>query len=148
MDLEIVKPFVKAVKDVIEKVTSVQVIAPKPFLKDSSDAQGDVTSLIGTTGGVEGVVAITIPEMCILPIISSMLKRAVKGLGKKDLSQSCLSFDPAAALLRAVNILDIPHSKRLASGPNYGAIFGQIFFSEALTYLMMVFGKRLLRLQT
>jgi hypothetical protein len=44
-----------------------------------------------------------------------------------------LSFDPAAALLRAVNILDIPHSKRLASGPNYGAIFGQIFFSEALT---------------
>jgi hypothetical protein len=43
-----------------------------------------------------------------------------------------LSFDPAAALLRVVNILDIPHSKRLASGPNYGAIFGQIFFSEAL----------------
>jgi hypothetical protein len=43
-----------------------------------------------------------------------------------------LSFDPAAALLRAVNILDIPHSERLASGPNYGAIFGQIFFSEAL----------------
>jgi hypothetical protein len=59
--------------------------------------------------------------------------RNSKGLGKKDLSQSCLSFDPAAALLRAVNILDIPHSKRLASGPNDGAIFGQIFFSEALS---------------
>jgi hypothetical protein len=43
-----------------------------------------------------------------------------------------LSFDPAAALLRAVNILDIPHSKRLASGPNYGAIFGKSLFSEAL----------------
>jgi hypothetical protein len=56
----------------------------------------------------------------------------LKDLGKKDLSQSCLSFDPAAALLRAVNILDIPYSKRLASGPNYGAIFGQIFFSETL----------------
>jgi hypothetical protein len=47
-----------------------------------------------------------------------------------------LSFDPATALLRAVNILDIPHSKRLASGPNYGAIFGQIFFSEALKTML------------
>jgi hypothetical protein len=47
-----------------------------------------------------------------------------------------LFFDPAAALLRAVNMLDITHSKRLASGPNYGAIFGQIFFSEAFISIL------------
>jgi hypothetical protein len=54
-----------------------------------------------------------------------------------------LSFDPAAALLRAVNILDIPHSKRLASGPNYGAIFGQIFFSEALRLWTVFKGEKM-----
>jgi hypothetical protein len=51
----------------------------------------------------------------------------------------CLSIDPAAALLRAVNMPDTPHSKRLAAGPNYGAISGRISFSETLTSANMIF---------
>ena len=49
---------------------------------------------------------------------------ATLGPREKRIIPPGLSFDPAAALLRAMNMPDIPHSKRLASGPNADAILG------------------------
>jgi hypothetical protein len=57
----------------------------------------------------------------------------LKGLGKKDLSQPCLSFDPATALLRAVNMLDMPPPRSaLYPGRNPAQSWDKSFFPRPL----------------
>ena len=53
MDVKIVNPFINATLHVLETISSTKTSPGKPFLKEDQKAHGDVTAVIGLTGGGE-----------------------------------------------------------------------------------------------
>jgi chemotaxis protein CheX len=72
MDIQLINPFVHAVKHVLLSMASTEAMTGKPFLKDNSRIQGDVSSIVSLSGACEGTIALTFSEKCILDIVSQM----------------------------------------------------------------------------
>lgn len=75
MDVELAKPFVKAAMDVIGTMAFITPRAGKPFVKKNSIATGDVTGLVGLTGGEgkRGSVSISFQKGCAVAMVKNML---------------------------------------------------------------------------
>jgi chemotaxis protein CheX len=50
MDPALAKPFIKATKDVLSAMASLEVVAGTPYIKKDNIASGDVSAVIGITG--------------------------------------------------------------------------------------------------
>lgn len=72
MDIQLINPFIHAVKHVLVSLASTEARTGKPFLKDASRKQGDVSSVVSLSGASEGTIALTFSESCILEIVSQM----------------------------------------------------------------------------
>jgi len=72
MDIQLINPFVQAVKHVLLSMASTEARTGKPFLKDGACRQGDVSSIVTLSGASEGTIALTFSEKCILDIVSRM----------------------------------------------------------------------------
>ena len=73
MDVNIINPFINATSNILETMAFVKSEAGKPYLKNDTTAQGDVSGIVGFTGEANGTVAVTFDELCILKIVSNML---------------------------------------------------------------------------
>lgn len=73
MKAEYINPFLEGTLNVLGTMAMIQAIPGKPYLKESHEASGDVTGIIGVTGATEGSLAVTFSEPCILKIVSNML---------------------------------------------------------------------------
>lgn len=73
MDVKWINPFLEGTVNVLKTMAFVEPIAGKPHLKTGNAAHGDVSGIIGMTGGARGSLAISFSEACILKIVSNML---------------------------------------------------------------------------
>jgi chemotaxis protein CheX len=80
MDVQYINPFIESTIYVLETVSSIKVGAGKPYLKKDAFAKGDVSSVIGLTGDVNGSISITFQEICILYIVSKMFNENIMEL--------------------------------------------------------------------
>ncbi len=83
MDVKLINPFINATINVIGTMAFISVAAGKPYLKKDNVATGDVTGVIGLTGVVNGTVAVTFEESCILNIVSNMFGEEMKELNSE-----------------------------------------------------------------
>lgn len=72
MDVQYINPFVTATLHVLKTMAHTEVKAGNPFLKKEKLARGDVSGLIGLTGGVSGTISVSFTERCILAIVGRM----------------------------------------------------------------------------
>lgn len=72
MDANSVKPFVEAILHILSSTASTNLKAKKPYLKKDQVARGAISALIELSGDINGSVAISFSEPCILGIVSNM----------------------------------------------------------------------------
>jgi len=87
MDVKLINPFLSATLNVLETMAFVKAEAGKPYLKKDNIAKGDVSGVVGLTGGANGTVSVTFDEACILNIVSSMFGEEMKELNR-DISDA------------------------------------------------------------
>ena len=75
MDIKLINPFIEATLHVIETIASTSAKAGKPFVKKDKVARGDVSGVIGLTGGAMGMVSVSFSETCILALSPPCLER-------------------------------------------------------------------------
>jgi chemotaxis protein CheX len=74
MDVRFINPFLMGTMKVLKTMSSVEPNPGRPYLKKDSLASGDVSGVIGLTGGsVVGSMALSFSEEAILKIVSNML---------------------------------------------------------------------------
>lgn len=83
MDVKLINPFLNATLNVLETMAFVKAEAGKPYLKKDNVAQGDVSGVVGLTGGAKGTVSITFDEACILSIVSGMFGEEMKEINSE-----------------------------------------------------------------
>ncbi len=79
-DVELAKPFVKAVVDILGTMASVEVEVGQPFVKKENIAEGDVTGLVGLTGDKKGSISISFEKACAVHIVKNMLGDAIEDI--------------------------------------------------------------------
>lgn len=80
MDVNYINPFLNGTLEVLHKMAFVDAIAGKPYTKTDSTACGDVSGIIGITGGAVGSLAISFSEQSILSITGNMLGETYKDI--------------------------------------------------------------------
>jgi len=73
MDVKFINPFLHGTVDVLKKMAFINPRPGKIYLKDTSNAYGDISGIIGITGDAIGSLAISFKEGCICDIMSRML---------------------------------------------------------------------------
>ncbi len=73
MDVRFINPFIEATTDVLTTMAGIKPQEGKPFLKKNDLASGDVSGIIGFTGGATGSMALSFSEAAIVRIVSNML---------------------------------------------------------------------------
>lgn len=73
MDVRMINPFLIATIDVLKTMARVEARPGKVYLKETSNAHGDVSGIIGITGDAIGSLAISFSEPCICHLMSAML---------------------------------------------------------------------------
>ena len=77
MDVKYINPFLQATLNVLKTMAFVEINPGKPFLKKDHIAFGDVTGIIGLTGGATGSLSVTFNFELIKLIMNNMLGEQV-----------------------------------------------------------------------
>lgn len=77
MDVTLINPFIEATLHVLSSLAFTEARAGKPYLKNDSLAQGDVSGIVGLTGETSGTLSVSFSEQSILAIVSSMFGEPV-----------------------------------------------------------------------
>lgn len=72
MDVKLINPFIDATLHVLETIAMTKATPGKPYLKKDKVARGDVSGVIGLTGGAIGTISVSFTEKSILAIVSKM----------------------------------------------------------------------------
>ena len=80
MDVNYINPFLNGTLEVLQKMAFVESHAGKPYTKTDSTACGDVSGIIGITGGAVGSLAISFTEQSILAITGNILGESYKDI--------------------------------------------------------------------
>lgn len=79
---DLIDPFVKATTKVLEMMAFLSPTVGEPYSKERGAPTGDVTGVVGVTGGgFTGSVAVSFSEPCIKALVSNMLGEEIKELG-------------------------------------------------------------------
>jgi len=74
MNADLINPFLKATKNVIETMAFTELVDQTPFIKEDKKTFGELTGMIGMAGdNVHGNMIISFKKDCILSIVSNML---------------------------------------------------------------------------
>jgi chemotaxis protein CheX len=80
MDPALAKPFIKATKDVLAAMASLDVVAGTPYIKKDKTARGDVSAVIGITGDKHGTFSISFDRKTAVHIVKQMLGDAIEDI--------------------------------------------------------------------
>lgn len=80
LDAKIINPFLEAAVNVLKTMAMVEPTPGKPFLKQDSEAIGDVSGVIGFTGQAQGSMSISFECPCIFAIVSNLLGSSVNDI--------------------------------------------------------------------
>lgn len=71
--VEIAKPFVKAVQNVLSTMAGMAVNPGTPYVKKNAVARGDVSAIVGVTGDRIGTIALSFSRPCAIALVKGML---------------------------------------------------------------------------
>lgn len=83
MDVTLINPFIEATLHVLSSLAFTEARAGKPYLKNDSLAQGDVSGIVGLTGETSGTLSVSFSEQSILAIVSSMFGEPVNRIDEE-----------------------------------------------------------------
>ncbi|MCE5273782.1 MAG: chemotaxis protein CheX [Syntrophaceae bacterium] len=83
MDVTLINPFIEATLHVLSSLAFTEARAGKPYLKNDSLAQGDVSGIVGLTGETSGTLSVSFSEQSILAIVSSMFGEPVNKIDEE-----------------------------------------------------------------
>jgi chemotaxis protein CheX len=84
MRADFINPFITSTVRVIATMAAIQPVPGRPRIKTDSRTYADVTGIIGLLGeGVEGTMAISFAESCILRVVSNMLGEEITDLNNE-----------------------------------------------------------------
>lgn len=72
-NIAVAKHFIAATVNVLSTMAQINPMAGKPFVKNTGTALGDVTALVGITGGKRGSIAVTFPKSTAIGVVRGML---------------------------------------------------------------------------
>ncbi len=82
MEVDLISSIVKATTSVVEVMAFLKPEIGEPYTKQRGTPSGDVTGVVGITGGGHaGSVAVSFSEQCIKGLVSSMLGEEISDLG-------------------------------------------------------------------
>ena len=70
---ELAKPFIKATRNVLATMAHMNPTPGKPYVKDNSAANGDVSAIVGITGDMCGSISLSFTKKCAIAMVKSML---------------------------------------------------------------------------
>jgi chemotaxis protein CheX len=70
---EIARPFVKAVREILDTMAGISATAGKPYVKEDHVAKGDVSAIVGVTGDKVGTISVTFTRSCAIALVRGML---------------------------------------------------------------------------
>jgi chemotaxis protein CheX len=77
MEAALVNPFVEGTLHILDTTAFVKVKPEAPFLKENSNASGDISGFLEISGDLTGSAAISFSEKSILGIVSAMFGEAM-----------------------------------------------------------------------
>ncbi len=81
MDVKYINPFLEGTVNVLRTMAFIEPKPGKPFIKRDDYAKGDISGIIGLTGGaITGSMALSFDESCILKIVSNMLGEKIQNM--------------------------------------------------------------------
>ncbi len=83
MQAKFINPFIKAIIEVLSTMASIRPQASKPYLKKDDLATGDVSTVVGLTGKINGTFSISFNEKSILQIATSLFGEELTELDKE-----------------------------------------------------------------
>lgn len=84
MRADFINPFITSTVRVIATMAAIQPLPGRPRIKSDQRSYADVTGIIGLLGeGVEGTMAISFAEGCILRVVSNMLGEEITDLNNE-----------------------------------------------------------------
>jgi chemotaxis protein CheX len=84
MKVEFINPFLQAAVTVLKTMAFTEAQVGKPFLKGKTPlSQGDITSIVGLTGVMNGSLAVSFSETAILQVVSNMFGEAFKEVNEE-----------------------------------------------------------------
>ncbi len=79
-DVALAKPFVQATINVLSSMTGLSPVPGKPYIKNTDEAQGDVSAIVGLTGCKSGAVALSFSQSCAIALVKGMLGDAIEDI--------------------------------------------------------------------
>jgi chemotaxis protein CheX len=80
MDVKFINAFLEGTVNVLKTMAFVEPKPGAPYVKKDRVASGDISGIIGLTGGAKGSLALSFSEACILRIVSNMLGEEITTL--------------------------------------------------------------------
>jgi chemotaxis protein CheX len=80
VDIQIAKPFIRAVNDVLGTMAMITPTAGTPYVKKDHVAKGDVSGIIGLTGAANGTLSVTFTKTCAVAVVKNMLGGDIQDL--------------------------------------------------------------------
>ncbi len=71
--IEVARPFIKAVVDVLRTMAGIDAVVGKPYTKNDNSAAGDVSAIVGVTGDKKGSISVTFTRSCAIALVKGML---------------------------------------------------------------------------
>jgi chemotaxis protein CheX len=78
MNVKVINAFADSAVKVLKMMAFVEATSSSPYIKKDNLARGDVSGIIVFTGSMEGSLALSFSEACILKVVSNMLGEEVK----------------------------------------------------------------------
>lgn len=80
MDVKFINAFLEGTVNVLKTMAFIEPKPGAPYIKKDTVASGDISGIIGLTGGAKGSLALSFSEACILRIVSNMLGEEITTL--------------------------------------------------------------------
>lgn len=78
MDVRYINPFLSGAVEVLGTMAMVQLTPGKPFLKKAQEAMGDVSGIVGMSGGASGSLSVTFTFPVLQAVMRNMLGEEVE----------------------------------------------------------------------
>ncbi len=149
MNVSYVNPFIQSTIETFKNMLNVNATPGKITIKQKSTLTYDISGIIGLSGDAQGAIAVSLPKLTALKVVSAMLGTKIKVIGdevtdgvgelvnivagnaKKDLTQYKLSISLPKVVIGSSHFLDQPGKTPVLLVP-FTCSFGEFMMEVSL----------------